>query len=163
MTKFDPDAFMQETVDQPLSTERTLVPAGEYKMQIDDFDSKAFQAIPFKDKLTGEDREFHKFGCPCVILDDKVAQDLGMLKVVVFKNCNLDFDDTGKLAWGPNKNIDLGQLRNAVGQNVPNTVWAPGNLRGAGPFMGKVEHRRGKRKDGSDFEIAEVTRVAPIR
>lgn len=163
MSNFDPEAFMNETVDQPMETERTLCPVGEYPMMIDDFDSKAFQAIPFKDKQTGEDREFHKFGCPCVVQDPAVAQKLGIARVVVFKNCNLDFGDDGKLAWGPNKNTDLGQLRHAVGQNDRGKTWSPGNLRGAGPFMGKVEHRSGKRKDGSEFVIAEVTRVAPIR
>ena len=37
MTKFDPDAFMQETVDQPLAVDRTLCPEGEYRFTIDDF------------------------------------------------------------------------------------------------------------------------------
>ena len=34
---FDPDAFMQTTVDQPLETEYVLVPQGEYVAMIDDF------------------------------------------------------------------------------------------------------------------------------
>jgi len=167
MTKFDPDAFMQETVDQPLAVDRTLCPEGEYRFTIDDFTSDAFQSIEFEYKRgpnAGQPGEMVKFGCPCILQDEKVAQDLGMTKVIVYKNCTLDFDNaTGKLAWGPNRNVDLGQLRNAVGQNAENTTWAPGNLRGAGPFMGRVEHRSGKRKDGSPFKIAEITRCAPIR
>jgi hypothetical protein len=102
-----------------------------------------------------------KFGCPCIIQDENLKTQLGMDKIVVFKNVTLDFEN-GALAFGKNRNIDLGQLRHAVGQNVPGP-WALGNLRGAGPFMGRVEHREGKRKDGTAFKVAEVTRVAPIR
>lgn len=167
MNTFDPDAFMNETVDKPLSTERTLVPKAEYKMTIGDFDSKAFQAIDFTYKQgdrAGTPGQMVKFGVPCIIVDDaKLKEALGLEKVVVFKNITLDFDENGKLAWGPNKNVDLGQLRNAVGQNADNATWSPGMLRGAGPFMGIVEHKKGERKDGSKFELAEVGRVAPIR
>lgn len=162
---FDPDKFMQTTVDQPFETERTLCPAGEYKMVVDDFTSEAFEAIEFeykKGERAGTKGVMHKFNCPFVILDDKVAADLDQEKVIVYKTINLDLDDDGNLVWGKNKNIALGQLRNAVGQNGPGP-WAPSQLRGSKTFIGKVEHRTGKRKDGTPFTRAEVTTVAPIR
>lgn len=162
---FDPEKFMNSTVDQPFETERTLCPPGEYKMAIDDFTSEAFDSFEFeyrKGERAGEKGVIHKFNVPIVVLDDKVAAHLEMDKVVVYKTINLDLDEDGDLVWGKNKNIALGQLRNAVGQNAKGP-WSPSQLRGSKPFVGRVEHRRGKRKDGSEFVIAEVTTVAPIR
>lgn len=165
MSNFDPDAFMTENVDQPLMFERTLVPVGEYKASIGDFTSEAFESFEFEYKRgpkAGEKGELRKFNCPIVIDDDKVRAAMQSDQVRVYHVCTLDFDENDKLAWGPNKNIDLGKLRHATGQNGPGS-WTVSQLRGAGPFMVKIEHRSGKRKDGSTFTIAEPVRFAPMR
>jgi hypothetical protein len=163
---FDPESFMNQTLDQPLETERKLVPPGEYRMRVGDFDSNAFETFDFtykKGPKAGEAGSMHKFTCPVVIDDDRVRQAMSTDEPKVYVQCTLDVDETGQLQWGPNRNVDLGKLRHAVGQNVAGQPWSIANLRGAGPFMGKVEHREGKRKDGSPFKVAEVTRFAPIR
>lgn len=165
MTQFDPNLFMNQTIDQPLETERTLCPPGDYQFVIDDFTAEALESIDFeyrKGPRAGQPGVMYKFSCPCVVQDEAVKTQLGVEKLVVYKQMNLDIDG-GNLEWGKNKNIELGQLRNAVGQNVNGQPWAISNLRGAGPFMGRVEHREGKRKDGSAFKLAEIVRVAPIR
>jgi|SRR5215471_458835 len=168
MSNFDPAAFLTSTVDQPLETERTLCPPGEYKMYVDDFTQEALEEIEFTYKKDGRGHSagdkgvMHVFNCPIVIDDDAVKQKMDMDRVVVFKRMILDLDDNGQLAWGKNKNIDLGQLRHATGQNAAGP-WSIGNLRGAGPFMGRVDSKSGERKDGSRFENREVGRVAPIR
>lgn len=162
---FNPDDFMTQTVDQPLAIERTLVPEGEYKASIGDFTSDAFETFKFEYKRgpnAGSEGQMHKFNCPIVIDDDALRAKLQMDNVRVYQVCTLDFDDKGQLQFGPNKNIDLGKLRHAVNQNQPGP-WTIGNLRGAGPFMVKVAHRTGKRKDGTEFKIAEPIRFAPIR
>lgn len=165
MSDFDPDEFMNSTIDQPLETERTLCPEGEYKAMIDDFTRDAFETFEFEYKRgpnAGQPGSMTNFSIPFVIDDDKVKQSMEMDKVVVFKRVVLDFADGGKaLAWGKNKNIELGKIRKAVGQNNPGP-WSPAMLRNAGPLMVKVVHRKGKRKDGSDFVMAEIERVAPI-
>jgi hypothetical protein len=165
MPDFNPDDFMSQTVDQPLDIERTMVPEGEYKARIDDFTSDAFETFKFEYKRgpnAGQEGQMHKFNCPLVIDDAALQAKMQMDKIRVYHTCTLDFDDQGQLMFGPNRNIDLGKLRNAVGQNNPGP-WSIGMLRGAGPFMVKVQHRRGKRKDGTDFTIAEPIRFAPIR
>lgn len=162
---FDPEAFMSQTVDQPFETERTLVPEGEYRMAVDDFTSDAVQQIDFtykKGERAGQPGSFTKFNCPIVILDDKVASDLELDKVVVTWQINLDIDDNGQLVWGKNKNITLGQLRAACGQNQAGP-WGIPNLRGSKPFMGKVIHRKIKRDDGTSYAVADISRVMPIR
>ena len=165
MTDFNPDDFMNQTVDQPLDHERTMVPPGEYQMRIGDFDRDAFETFEFtyqRGPNAGQEGKLHKFTCPIIVEDDTVKQKMGVETPMVYHQCTLDVDEHGKLLWGPNKNIALGQLRHATRQNDVGTPWSIGNLRGAGPFMGKVEHREGKRKDGSKFKIAEVVRFAPI-
>lgn len=165
MSDFNPEDFMNQTVDQPLQFERTLVPEGEYRAMIDDFTSEAFETFSFtykKGPRAGSEGQMHKFTCPIVIDDDAVRASMQMDKVRVYQTCTLDFDDQGNLQQGPNRNIDLGKLRHAVGQNNAGP-WSIGMLRGAGPFMVKVQHRTGKRKDGTDFKLAEPVRFAPIR
>ena len=162
---FDPDTFMTQTVDEPLESERTLIPPGEYRMFIDDFNRDAFETFEFTYKrgaLAGQEGKMHKFTCPIVVDDEEVKKAMGMERPKIYYQCTLDFDENGQLVTGPNRNIDLGKLRHAVGQNQPGP-WAISQLRGAGPFMAKVEHREGKRKDGSRFKIAEIVRFAPIR
>lgn len=163
---FDPDAFMQMTVDQPLEIERTLVPEGEFDAMVDDFDSSIFETFQFTYKRgpnAGQEGSMHKGTFPIVINDDKVRAALQTDKARVFYQCTLDYDETtGQLLFGPNKNIDLGKLRHAVGQNAPGP-WSVSQLRGAGPFKVKVKHRDGVRKDGTKFRIAEIERMSPIK
>lgn len=163
---FDADAFMNATIDAPLDFERTLVPEAEYRLMVDDFDSSIFESIEFTYKRgpnAGSAGTMQKGNFPIIVDDDKVRALLQTDKVRVYYTCNLDYDDTtGQLLFGPNKNIDLGKLRHAVGQDAPGT-WSVSQLRGAGPFMGKIKHREGLRKDGSKFKIAEIERMSPIR
>jgi hypothetical protein len=67
----------------------------------------------------------------------------------------LELNEQGKLATGPNKNVSLGRLRDALGQNDPS--WTPQKLLGAGPFIGKVSHTQVK-----EAIYADVTRAAKI-
>lgn len=163
---FDPDAFMAQTVDATEGdTEFRLVPEGEFKAMIGDFTSEAFERFEFTYKQgpkAGEEGAMVKFTCPFVIADDpKVQAEMGRSSVTVDKQIILDFDSNGGLDFGPNRNVNLNQVRAAVGQNK-NGPWSVKDLRGAGPVMVKVVHRTGKRKDGSDFKRAEVDKVVRI-
>lgn len=164
-SSFDPDTFMQQTIDQPLETDFRLCPPGEFQAMIDDFTSEAFEQIQFtykKGDKAGQDGVMTKFNLPFTINDEKAKQELGRDKVVVTKQMILDVvPGTNQLDWGPNKNIELGRVRAATGQNNPG-AWAVSNLRGAGPVMVKVEHVEYPRKDGTKGKRAEVTRVVKI-
>lgn len=165
MPAFDPDTFMLQTVDAPLETEFKICPAGEFPAMIDDFDSSAFEVVDFEYKKgarAGQPGQFTKFSIPFNINDDKCRQELGRDKVVVTKQIILDIDENGGLAWGPNKNIPLGQVRAAVDQNQPG-AWSMAQLRGAGPVMVKIDHIDYKRNDGTKGTRAEVTRVVKMR
>lgn len=164
MAMFDPETFLNQTIDQPLETEFLTVPDGEYTATIDDFTSEAIEQIHFEYKngpRAGTPGTMTKFSIPFVIQDDAVKAELGRDKIVVYKQVILDVGDDGGLDWGKNKNIDLGRIRAAVGQNDPGP-WSPGNLRGAGPVMVKVGRVPFKRKDGSKGERVEIERVVRI-
>lgn len=165
MSDFNPDAFMAQTVDQPFATERTLCPPGEYRMAVDDFTSEAITITEFEYRRgpnTGKKGKMVKFNCPIIVLDDKVASKLGVDKVVIRQQFILDVDENNQLVFGTNKNIGLGQLRDAVGQNQPGP-WGIPNLRNSKPFVGKVIHREYKRDDGTSTTIAEVSRMGALR
>jgi hypothetical protein len=160
LAPFDPDAFLSQTVDGPLETEYKLVPVGEYRAMIDDFTSESVEQIDFN-RRDGTPGAMTKFNCPFVLDAPQVALDLNRTKIVVMKQMILDIDDAGRIATGPNRNVELGRVRKAVGQEAVQG-WTLPQLRNAGPCMVKVEHRSGLRKDGSPWQNAEVTRVAPI-
>lgn len=166
-TDFDPDAFMNETIDQPLETDLKLCPPGEYQATIQDFDATALENIEFtykKGKRAGEDGSMQIFTCPWVISDPRAVAAVGRTDfTTVRQRINLDIDSqTRKLDWGINKNLDLGNVRKAVGQNNPGP-WNIGQLRGAGPAIVKVVHKQITTKDGREMTVAEVARATPIR
>jgi hypothetical protein len=164
MAMFDPETFMNQIIDEPLETEFVTVDPGEYVATIDDFTSEAFEQIHFEYKKgarAGTPGIMTKLTLPFVIQDDAVKQLLEMEKVVVRKQLILDLQDNGDLDWGTNKNIDLGRIRAAVGQNDPGP-WSISKLRGAGPVMVKVTKVPFERKDGSKGERTEIERVVRI-
>lgn len=165
MPMFDPDTFMQQTIDTPLETEYVLVPVGEYVATIDDFTSEAVEQIQFdykKGARAGTPGVMTKLSLPFVLQDEAVKAELGRDKVTISKQIILDMDDTGGLDFGKNKNVELGRIRAATGQNDPGTPWSIGKLRGAGPVMVKVVHIEFERKDKTKGKRAEIDRVVRI-
>jgi hypothetical protein len=162
---FDPEQFMRQVVDAPLETEFTMVPQGEYLAAIDDFDRDAIEPIDFTYKRgpnAGSPGRMFKLTLPFIINDEAVKRELGRDKVVVTKQIILDVDDKDGLAVGTNKNIELGRIRDAVGQNKNGAPWSILDLRGAGPVMVKVAHIEFDRKDGSKGKRAEIERVVRV-
>lgn len=165
MPTFDPDTFMQQNVDAPLSTEYELCPQGEYPAMIGDFTRDAFRSHDFEYKKgpnAGQPGTMTVFSCPFVINDDSVRQALERDTVTVFQDVVLDIGDDGGLDFGKGKNVPLGRIREAVGQNG-NGPWQVASLRGAGPVMVKVSHDTFKRKDGTEGTKAIVSRVVALR
>lgn len=162
---FDPDTFMQQTIDKPLETEYVMVPPGEYIATIDDFTGEALEQIQFDYKRgirAGTPGVMTKLTLPFIIQDEAVKAELQREKVVISKQIILDLDETGGLDFSKNRNVELGRIRNAVGQNADGSPWSIASLRGAGPVMIKVTHVEFERKDKSKGKRAEVERVVRI-
>lgn len=166
MSTFDPDTFMNQTVDQPLQDEYILCPEGEYPALIDDFDRSAFRTNEFTYKQgpnAGLPGSMTTFNIPWIIQDERAKQALNRDKVVVYQPIILDFDENGALDFGINKNVNLGKVRTALNQNTAGVTWSVQNLKGAGPAMVRVIHKEITLKDGNKRRVAEVDRVVPIR
>lgn len=162
---FDPETFMNQTVDQSFETELQLPPEGDYSMVIDDFDNKALEMIEFEYKKgarAGTKGSMLRFTVPFRITDENIkAQYDRPDGWPIPTQLILDTDETGGLAWGPDKNVGLGRLRTALGQNQSGAAWGLPRLRGAGPLIGRIRHVTFERKDGSKGKRAEVSSYAP--
>lgn len=159
MDTFDPDVFMNQTVDSALETDYRMCPEGVYQAMIDDFTREAFGLAKWTDKNDGSPRSQPTFNCPFVILDEKAKAEVGREKVLVEARMFLDMNGA-QLDTGPNKNVLLGRIRNAVGQNSSGS-WTPSQLRGSGPLMVTVKHEPDRKDPAKKY--ARVTNVAPCR
>lgn len=146
---FDPNKFLSETVTEPMESRMSPVPEGEYPAIIEDVDLREVRGY---DHLVGLDLTWR-------ITDENIARELGRDTVTVRQSMLLEVDSSGGLATGPGKNIKLGAVREAVGQNEPG-AWAIGNLKGAGPALVRVRHRPDK--NDPETVYSEVVRVGKI-
>ena len=151
MSSFDPDAFLNTNVEGQMEAKFTPLPEDDY------FDAyvEKLEAKEFKNGDTGEMQK--ALVVTVAILDQKAKAFMGMEKPTVKHNIFLDFDDSGRLSFGKNKNIQLGALREAVGQNTA-SAWSFRMLEGAGPFAVKITHRFAKDGQGPFANIARMAK-----
>ena len=74
---FDPDQFMNQTIDEPMATQLQSVPAGEYTAMIGDFDSTAFKTVKVTNKTTQLSQDRPVLEVPFLIQDDALKVKLG--------------------------------------------------------------------------------------
>lgn len=120
MSVFDPDAFMQTQTDSAMDTVLTPVPPGDRQGQIDSIKVRQNTTLG-GDTYTIMDVNWH-------ILDDESKKVTGMAKPTCRQSVFLDLTTEGSLDNGKGKNIQLGRLREAVGQNSKGKKWSPGML-----------------------------------
>lgn len=148
MSTFDAETFLSTQTTEKLSSHYTPIPEGEYQAMIDNVAVRQ----P-KEGMVVLDITY-------AILDDNIKSELGLEKPTVRQSIFLDMAPSGGLALGPNRNVKLGKVREAAGQNT-GKPWAPAMLTGAGPMLVKVKHRVDQ--DDPDTIYTDVARVAPVR
>ena len=151
MSQFDPNAFLDQTVDGALDTKVTPCPEGEFIAVIDSVTPRPWNS-----------KDGTKAGVALDVfwaIDDQgVKEQLGREKILVKQGIMLDLDATGqRLDVSKGKNINLGRLREAVGMNTPGQPFSFNMLPGRAARV-KVSHRT----DGEDIyaDIKMVTKIA---
>lgn len=152
MSVFNPEEFLNQVIPDVLETKYVNPDDGEYQMFIGDEDRDiALRSV--KDGGIALDIYFE-------IHDEAVRQRLNRNKVKVrSKGIFLELDSNGKLLTGVNRNVFLGKIREAVGQNVPGKKIR--DLKGAGPLLGTVRSRRDPNDETKIY--VEVVDVAPVK
>lgn len=117
MTDFNPDTFMQEQQEVTLDTTFTAIPAGEYPGII-------------KEVIPGTTPNgSNKMDVVWLLDSEEVRSHTGMEEPTCKQTVWLDLDANNHLQSGTNKNIGLGKLREALGQN-DGSPWSPTMLVG---------------------------------
>jgi len=147
MSIFDPQAFLTQTVDTTFDSKRTVLPPGEYLAMIGEPKARTWQGkvdptksgvaidLPLEIDLSMYPEAATIFGQPKARLQDGLMLDLT--------------EDGRGLASGPNKNIRLGQYREATALNVKGQPFNFGMLQGR---MVKVQVKHRALPDGSPIE-----------
>jgi hypothetical protein len=128
---FDVDSFLSTTYTDANSTSRIPVPIGEYQAQVKRINPKK---VTFK---SGD--EGYLFELNWHILGDEAAKATNLDEPIVRQSIFVDVTEGGALDMRPGLNVDLGRLRDAVGQNIKGSPWNPAMLLHSTAWV-KVEH-----------------------
>ena len=148
---FDPETFMHQEVSESTDATYTSVDEGEYDAFIDNVEA---------DTVDGDEGPVPVLEVTYALTSDEVKETLGLDKPTVRQTIWLDLDpQTGGLAFGTNKNVRLGRIREAVDQNQDGSPWSPSMLIGAGPVLLKIGHRFNKKTgEGPYADVQKVTK-----
>ena len=118
---FDAQTFLNTEVEGEMETRYTPVPAAIYTSMIDDI-------------AVREAGDSIVLDVTHVLINvDELQSNMGMERLTVRQGIFLDIEPNGAIALGPNKNVKLGRLREAVNQNGGR--WNFAMLKGAGPLL----------------------------
>jgi hypothetical protein len=147
---FDSDSFMNASVEGEMETRFEPVPEGEYTAVIENVAVKEVDGPEGKIKICDVTWD---------IMDEDLKTNLGREKLQVRQGVFLDVDNKGNIVIGANKNIQLGRIRAALGQNTSSS-WNFAKLLGSAPATIKV----GVKPDKDDPETLynRVLKVSKI-
>src|SRR5687768_6069829 len=122
---FNPATFMQTTTDEATSTEVILIREGDYTAVSGPINEDSFKEIPIVNGPRAGEKSYQmnvKWQ-----LDDpegKLQEELGRPPVAM-QNIWLDIGKDGSMEMGKGRNVELGLLREALGQNASGRNWSP--------------------------------------
>lgn len=147
MSTFNPDSFLSTEVTEANATTYTPVPEGEHPASV--------KSVKLRVLTDGR----AVFDVTWTVDSDEAREVTGMAEPSVRQTIWLDVTESGGLDFGKGKNVGLGRLREALGQNSAGKPWSPGMLVGGAAIV-KVGHSIDKR-DGVTIN-AEVKAVLPF-
>lgn len=140
---FDPDMFMNTQTTDANDTQFAPVPIGHYQGAITKVEPRTAGDKPVLEVTWA--------------ISDQAARDAtGLENPTVRQTIWLDVTPQGGLDNGRGKNVGLGKLRSALGQNTPGQPWSPGMLIGQAAGL-EVSHRSGKEPGEVYAQVKAVT------
>lgn len=148
---FDASKFLEQSTDKAMQTSMSPCPEGEYLAQVE-----KVEAFPVKDRETQQVRsDAFRLQLTWDILDQELLESIDRKGITVRQSIFIDLDEDGSFADGKDKNVSLGKLRDAVGQNSGS--WTPSNLIGQQAVV-KVTHRPNPQDDSQVYaQVSAVT------
>lgn len=122
------EEFLQTTTEESLDERLEPCPPGEWlaiagKPDVKDFTYKSGD----REGETG-----YRMVIRWQIQDDEAKRQVEREKLSVSQSVLLDLSDDGSaLDFGKGKNVGLGQIRAAIGQNTPGQTWSPAMIEGS--------------------------------
>ena len=134
MAAFDPAEYETMTLEGANEVAFTPIPDGEYKALVD--------AVKL-DKITTKNGESLVLRVTWDLFEagEELKKALNKDKITIRQDIFIDLNEQGGVAFGPNQNVRLGQLRQELGMNDPKKKFAFKMLEGAGPAKIKVTHQ----------------------
>ncbi|MGH7472315.1 MAG: hypothetical protein ACREJW_00070, partial [Candidatus Methylomirabilales bacterium] len=127
--------LLNASVSGSMETTFTPVPEGDYLARIETIEVRS---VDTKNGVSPIAR------LTWIVLDESLKASMDRDQIQVFQDLWLDLDATGALARGKDKNVGLGRVRRAVGQNDDGGEWNLGLLEGSSPAMVHIRHRQDK-------------------
>lgn len=155
---FNPEMFLNITTNEANSTELLQVPPGVYTAVTQGIGPDSFKRFPIKSgERAGQD--FYRLDVVWSINDDngQLREYLGR-EPKVTQGIGLDITRDGTLEMGKGKNVGLGQLREALGQNKAGQPWAMSQLGGQVAKI-EVKHRLDAATGRTYVDVAKVARA----
>ena len=153
---FNPESFLNQTSEQALSTQLDPVPEGDFKAVSQAITKESVRSF---DINKGERAGQKGFSLNVAWkIDDEAAGEYN--NRMVFQTLFLDVTSDGAgLDFGKGKNVDLGKLRAALGQNQDGQPWAPSML---GSQVAIVQVKQEVDKNDSSKIHSKVKGVASL-
>ena len=155
MATFNAEALLNQQTTEANSTELLNVPEGDYTAVSDPVGADSFKEFDIKNGPNAGKKGLQ------LIVQWTINDDSGALREFlgrapkIRQQIFLDRRDDGSMEMGKGRNVGLGQLREALGQNSTGAPWSFGMLGGQVAKV-KVKHRQ--LDDGRT--MAEVAAVA---
>lgn len=151
---FNPEQFLNTAYSEANSTELVPVPEGEYIAVSGGIGPDSFKKFKIgKGERAGQD--MYRLDVEWTINDDsgQLKELLGR-EAKVRQGIMLDMSKDGTLDFGKGRNVSLGRLRAALGQNLGGKPWSFSSVGGQVAKI-KVKHRIDG--DRTYVEVADVT------
>lgn len=144
---FDPNSFITNETDATFETSFTPLPEDDYRATISDLSA---------DQVGANNTPILRVKWTVDLSNNPEAMNLlGRESTDVEQTIWLDIATNGSLEVGPNKNVALGKLRDALGQN-DGSPWSPSMLLGQVATV-QVNHRIDKNTGNAYPNIRGVT------